>query len=148
MYQRLKLIDGIRLSAMARRSRLETQVRNHKDSAISAPDAQVLADDLGELNVRASSSITPRGIEHSQIVLLSEAARRDINWARDRQALWNAAGGRRERTRGSRGSRKSRCRTNSAERSALSSCVRSRRSLRIARGRRRFLVAPAAPGGR
>jgi MobA/MobL family len=32
-----------------------------------------------------------RGIEHSEIVLSSEAARRDINWARDRQALWNAA---------------------------------------------------------
>jgi hypothetical protein len=32
-----------------------------------------------------------RGIEHSEIVLSTDAARRDINWARDRQALWNAA---------------------------------------------------------
>ncbi len=34
-----------------------------------------------------------RGVEHSEIVLSSEAARRDINWARDREALWNAAEG-------------------------------------------------------
>jgi ATP-dependent exoDNAse (exonuclease V) alpha subunit len=32
-----------------------------------------------------------RGVEHSEIVLPSSAAQRDINWARDRQALWNAA---------------------------------------------------------
>lgn len=32
-----------------------------------------------------------RGIEHTEIVLPTEAAKRDINWARDRQALWNAA---------------------------------------------------------
>jgi ATP-dependent exoDNAse (exonuclease V) alpha subunit len=32
-----------------------------------------------------------RGVEHAEIVLPTEAARRDINWARDRQALWNAA---------------------------------------------------------
>jgi hypothetical protein len=32
-----------------------------------------------------------RGIEHSEIVLPIEATRRDINWARDREALWNAA---------------------------------------------------------
>lgn len=32
-----------------------------------------------------------RGVEHAEIVLPSEAAKRDINWARDRQALWNAA---------------------------------------------------------
>jgi ATP-dependent exoDNAse (exonuclease V) alpha subunit len=32
-----------------------------------------------------------RGIEHTEIVLPTEAARRDINWARDREALWNAA---------------------------------------------------------
>ena len=32
-----------------------------------------------------------RGVEHSEIVLPSRAAQRDINWARDRQALWNAA---------------------------------------------------------
>ncbi len=32
-----------------------------------------------------------RGVEHSEIVLPTEAARRDINWARDRQTLWNAA---------------------------------------------------------
>jgi hypothetical protein len=32
-----------------------------------------------------------RGVEHSEIVLPSAAARADINWARDRQALWNAA---------------------------------------------------------
>jgi len=31
------------------------------------------------------------GVEHSEIVLPVEAARRDINWARDRQLLWNAA---------------------------------------------------------
>ncbi len=31
------------------------------------------------------------GVEHSEIVLPVEAARRDINWARDRQQLWNAA---------------------------------------------------------
>jgi ATP-dependent exoDNAse (exonuclease V) alpha subunit len=32
-----------------------------------------------------------RGVEHAEIVLPTEAAKRDINWARDRQALWNAA---------------------------------------------------------
>jgi ATP-dependent exoDNAse (exonuclease V) alpha subunit len=32
-----------------------------------------------------------RGVEHSEIVLPTEVTRRDINWARDRQALWNAA---------------------------------------------------------
>ena len=32
-----------------------------------------------------------RGVEHAEIVLPTEAARRDINWARDREALWNAA---------------------------------------------------------
>ena len=32
-----------------------------------------------------------RGVEHAEIVLSSEAARQDINWARDREALWNAA---------------------------------------------------------
>jgi len=32
-----------------------------------------------------------RGVEHAEIVLPTEAARRDINWARDRQALWNSA---------------------------------------------------------
>jgi ATP-dependent exoDNAse (exonuclease V) alpha subunit len=31
------------------------------------------------------------GVEHSEIVLPVEAARRDINWARNRQQLWNAA---------------------------------------------------------
>ena len=31
------------------------------------------------------------GVEHAEIVLPVEAARRDINWARDRQLLWNAA---------------------------------------------------------
>ena len=32
-----------------------------------------------------------RGVEHAEIVLPVEAAKRDINWARDRQRLWNAA---------------------------------------------------------
>ncbi len=32
-----------------------------------------------------------RGVEHTEIVLPTEAARRDINWARDRQQLWNEA---------------------------------------------------------
>lgn len=32
-----------------------------------------------------------QGIEHSEIVLPAYAARHDINWARDRTALWNAA---------------------------------------------------------
>ena len=32
-----------------------------------------------------------RGVEHSEIVLPSECAKRDINWARNREALWNAA---------------------------------------------------------
>ena len=32
-----------------------------------------------------------RGVEHTEIVLPSAAAQRDINWARDREALWNAA---------------------------------------------------------
>jgi ATP-dependent exoDNAse (exonuclease V) alpha subunit len=32
-----------------------------------------------------------RGVEHTEIVLPTECARRDINWARDREALWNAA---------------------------------------------------------
>lgn len=31
------------------------------------------------------------GVEHTEIVLSSEAAKRDINWARDRQTLWNSA---------------------------------------------------------
>jgi hypothetical protein len=32
-----------------------------------------------------------RGVEHSEIVLPTDCAKRDINWARDREALWNAA---------------------------------------------------------
>jgi hypothetical protein len=32
-----------------------------------------------------------RGVEHSEIVLPTECARKDINWARDRETLWNAA---------------------------------------------------------
>ena len=32
-----------------------------------------------------------RGVEHAEIVLPDFAAKRDIHWARDRQALWNAA---------------------------------------------------------
>ncbi|MGB8326462.1 MAG: MobQ family relaxase [Steroidobacteraceae bacterium] len=32
-----------------------------------------------------------RGVEHAEIVLPTEAAKADINWARDRQQLWNAA---------------------------------------------------------
>ena len=32
-----------------------------------------------------------RGVEHAEIVLPTECARQDINWARDRTALWNAA---------------------------------------------------------
>ncbi len=32
-----------------------------------------------------------RGVEHTEIVLPSRCAKLDINWARDRQALWNAA---------------------------------------------------------
>ena len=32
-----------------------------------------------------------RGVEHAEIVLPIAAAKRDINWARDREALWNAA---------------------------------------------------------
>jgi ATP-dependent exoDNAse (exonuclease V) alpha subunit len=32
-----------------------------------------------------------RGVEHSEIVLPAGAAKADINWARERQALWNAA---------------------------------------------------------
>ena len=31
-----------------------------------------------------------RGVEHAEIVLSSEAAKQDINWARNRQDLWNA----------------------------------------------------------
>lgn len=34
-----------------------------------------------------------RGVVHEQIVLPSDATRRDINWPRDRTALWNAAEG-------------------------------------------------------
>jgi len=32
-----------------------------------------------------------QGVEHSEIVLPTSAAQRDINWARDREQLWNAA---------------------------------------------------------
>ena len=32
-----------------------------------------------------------RGLEHAEIVLPTSAAKRDIQWARDRHALWNAA---------------------------------------------------------
>jgi ATP-dependent exoDNAse (exonuclease V) alpha subunit len=32
-----------------------------------------------------------RGLEHSEIVLSKEAAKQDIQWARDRHQLWNAA---------------------------------------------------------
>lgn len=32
-----------------------------------------------------------RGVEHEEIVLPTDAAKQDINWARDREALWNAA---------------------------------------------------------
>ncbi len=31
------------------------------------------------------------GVEHAEIVLPLDAAKLDINWARDRQQLWNAA---------------------------------------------------------
>jgi ATP-dependent exoDNAse (exonuclease V) alpha subunit len=31
------------------------------------------------------------GVEHAEIVLPTEAAKRDINWPRDREQLWNAA---------------------------------------------------------
>ena len=31
------------------------------------------------------------GVEHAEIILPLDAAKRDINWARDRQQLWNAA---------------------------------------------------------
>ena len=31
------------------------------------------------------------GFEHAEIVLPLDVAKRDINWARDRQQLWNAA---------------------------------------------------------
>jgi len=31
------------------------------------------------------------GVEHTEIVLSTEAAKQDINWARDRQTLWNEA---------------------------------------------------------
>ena len=32
-----------------------------------------------------------QGVEHSEIVLPTSAAERDIHWARDREQLWNAA---------------------------------------------------------
>jgi ATP-dependent exoDNAse (exonuclease V) alpha subunit len=32
-----------------------------------------------------------QGVEHTEIVLPTEVAKRDINWARDREQLWNAA---------------------------------------------------------
>lgn len=32
-----------------------------------------------------------RGVEHTEMVLSSAAAKQDIHWARDRTALWNAA---------------------------------------------------------
>jgi hypothetical protein len=32
-----------------------------------------------------------RGVEHTEIVLSTKAAKQDVNWARDRHALWNAA---------------------------------------------------------
>src|SRR6202142_3110820 len=32
-----------------------------------------------------------KGVEHTEIVLPTRAAQADINWARDRQTLWNAA---------------------------------------------------------
>jgi hypothetical protein len=32
-----------------------------------------------------------RGVEHTEIVLPNSAAKLDINWARDRESLWNAA---------------------------------------------------------
>ena len=32
-----------------------------------------------------------RGVEHAEIVLPTDAAKQDINWPRDRTALWNAA---------------------------------------------------------
>ncbi len=34
-----------------------------------------------------------RGVEHAEIILSREATRQDINWARNRQDLWNAAEG-------------------------------------------------------
>jgi len=33
-----------------------------------------------------------RGVMHAEIVLPTEAAQRDIQWARDRSTLWNAGG--------------------------------------------------------
>ena len=32
-----------------------------------------------------------RGVEHAEIVLPTECAKQDVNWAREREALWNAA---------------------------------------------------------
>jgi hypothetical protein len=43
-----------------------------------------------------------RRVEHAEIVLPTEAAKRDINWARDRQALWNAASENRSNSREAR----------------------------------------------
>ena len=68
-----------------------------------------------------------RGVEHAEIVLPTAAARRDINWARDREALWNAAERAENRSNcRSLGSTNSRCRTSSRRPSGSSSCAPAR----------------------
>jgi ATP-dependent exoDNAse (exonuclease V) alpha subunit len=50
------------------------------------------ADKLYDRSLDQSVDYSGRaGVAHAEIVLPRQAAQRDINWARNRQALWNAA---------------------------------------------------------
>ncbi len=49
--------------------------------------SKILDERTGELH----DYTRKRGLEHSEIVLSKEAAKQDIQWARDRHQLWNAA---------------------------------------------------------
>jgi len=56
------------------------------------PAAYRAADTIHDLSTGEVFDYTrKRGVGHDEIVPPTEAARRDINWSRDRQALWNAA---------------------------------------------------------
>jgi ATP-dependent exoDNAse (exonuclease V) alpha subunit len=58
----------------------------------TAASAYRAADKVHDLSTDQVFDYTrKRGVEHAEIVLPTAAAKQDINWARDRQALWNAA---------------------------------------------------------
>jgi hypothetical protein len=67
-------------------------VSRGKGRSATAAAAYRAADKIHDLTTAQVFDYTrKRGVDHTEIVLPTEAAKRDINWARDRQALWNAA---------------------------------------------------------